>query len=84
MSGFIGMAIGNIKHQPGNGFMLGILLGPLGWILACSVSDIRPKCRSCLGVINDGAKICVNCGSDLKGNVLRYNYITKKEMYEKN
>jgi predicted amidophosphoribosyltransferase len=60
VSACIGRAIGSEKNSPEAGFMLGLLLGPLGWIIAFFV-DNRPKCPSCFGRIDSKATVCPHC-----------------------
>lgn len=60
--GLIGYAIGNTKGQPWGGFLFGMLLGPLGWLLTLVSGDVRPTCSECGGVIVEGARRCKNCG----------------------
>ena len=62
---FIGLLIGKNKERGCEGFFFGLLLGPLGWIITLLLSDDRPRCPECLGVVNDYAKKCKNCGADL-------------------
>lgn len=45
------------------GFLLGLLLGPLGVLLIFAVSDLRPKCPDCKSVLNAGARKCAKCGA---------------------
>ena len=61
----VGLLIGKPKERGCAGFCLGLLLGPLGWIITALLSDDRPRCPECLDVVNDYAKKCKNCGADL-------------------
>lgn len=62
---FIGLIIGKSKERGCAGFFLGLLLGPIGWIIVACLSDDRPRCPECLGIVNDYAKKCQNCGTEL-------------------
>jgi len=48
VGGGIGAAIGSAKDNGGSGFVLGALLGPIGWIIA-ALLDYPRKCPACLG-----------------------------------
>ena len=66
LTGAIGVAIG--KHKARSGVMsaiLGILLGPIGWLALAIGPDYRPQCPECRGVIVTGARRCQNCGIEL-------------------
>lgn len=67
IAGAIGALIGSSRARPASGYLLGLLAGPLGWILILLGPDERPKCPQCLGVIPFGAKKCMHCGSDIQG-----------------
>jgi len=61
----VGLLIGRARGRPLLGWILGLLLGPIGWITMAVLSDKRPKCPECLGVVVPGAKKCKSCGSTL-------------------
>lgn len=65
--GLIGAGIGSLKGNGLLGFLLSLLLGPLGWLLVLLASDKRRKCPHCAGPLGDGEKItrCKNCGQSL-------------------
>ena len=48
-------------------FFIGILLGPLGWIITLLLPEEGARCCECGGVIASGVKKCKHCGSDLYG-----------------
>jgi hypothetical protein len=57
----VGVIIGSRRNCMLFGFLVGLLLGPLGWVLAL-LSDNRQKCPDCLGRLPDGARRCQHCG----------------------
>ena len=61
----VGYGIGSIKGKPMNGAVMGLLFGPLAWLVMIFAPDSRPKCPFCRGSIVKGAVRCKNCGSDL-------------------
>ena len=56
---------GQLKGQPTLGFVLGLLLGPLGLLLVFAFEDVRPKCGQCKMAVPEGAKKCGHCGADI-------------------
>jgi hypothetical protein len=63
--GGIGAAIGARKARTGFGFVLGALVGPIGWLIVLIMPSNQPKCPACKGDVIKGATKCKNCGSDL-------------------
>jgi hypothetical protein len=61
--GLVGALCGKSKGQPGIGFILGALLGPIGWILSLLSGDVRPKCEACRQVVDPKATVCPHCRS---------------------
>jgi hypothetical protein len=59
----IGVLIGQSKGRAVDGLVLGVLLGPLGWLLIAVGPNKKPKCPDCGGVVVSGAKKCKNCGA---------------------
>ena len=47
------------------GFLVGLVLGPIGILLALVSGDQRPKCPYCQEHISKGAKVCPHCRSEL-------------------
>ena len=66
--GGIGWIIGNLKNQARAGFWLGVLFGPLGWLITALIPE-NPKrrCKYCLKGVPEGATKCWHCGSTLTG-----------------
>ena len=62
VSPVIGYAIGKTRNCPLVGALLGLLFGPLGWLLAF-LNDRREQCPQCRGRVPDGAVRCLHCGS---------------------
>ncbi len=65
----IGALIGkSCLGRPGDGAIVGGLLGPLGWLmLATCFSDTRKRCPACRGIVDPRASICPHCRSSLEG-----------------
>ena len=61
----VGYLIGKSKSRPTAGFIWGLLLGPIGWLIIAIGPDMGPKCPECKGDVVPGARKCKNCGSDL-------------------
>lgn len=57
------------KHYRGRelvGFLLGLILGPLGLLLIFAISDQRPKCPDCKSPVLPGARKCARCGGEIR------------------
>jgi ribosomal protein L40E len=66
-SGLIGAIIGTSNGRSAEGFLWGILLGPIGWIIvAVSPKAYGRKCPYCLAGIPREAVKCRHCGSNLR------------------
>ena len=60
----IGAAIGQKKSKALEGFVAGLLLGPIGliWII---VAKAKYRCPECQGAIEKGVAKCRHCGSEI-------------------
>lgn len=63
--GLLGVLIGRVKNRRLAGFVFGLLLGPLGWLIVLVGPNLYPKCPECGGVVVPNARKCKNCGSVL-------------------
>jgi hypothetical protein len=61
-----GVIAGMIGAEKGEGccaFVLGVLLGPIGIVIALLVKGNRKRCASCKELIHKDASACPKCGS---------------------
>jgi len=64
--GFIGgVFIGWKRNRWLLGPILGLLLGPLGWLLVARMRGRLRECPSCSRTIASGATTCRHCGADV-------------------
>ena len=61
----VGCLFGKLRAQLPGGIILAVLFGPFGWLLTLALSDRRPRCQECRGVVIPGASRCVHCGNAL-------------------
>jgi len=59
--GFIGALIGSTRENAGIGCILGLMCGPIGWLLAL-LADNRKKCPECQSPMAKDAIRCARCG----------------------
>jgi len=64
ISGIIGYAIGVSRNSARDGALLGLLFGPLGWLLEL-LNDDRPICPACCKRVAIDATKCRFCHSSL-------------------
>ncbi len=67
IGGLIGAAIGTKKNRALGGFVLGLILGPIGWLLVAVGPDLRekgPSCPHCGGEMALGKAVCRHCGRE--------------------
>lgn len=67
--GGISAWIGAQKDSAGAGFILGLLLGPIGILITALAIDQRQKCPACGDRINTAAAKCRSCGSRLRWGI---------------
>ena len=65
VGGLVGAAVGIGKGRPLGGFILGAIVGPVGWLLVATGPSMHPKCPACLGTVPKGARKCMHCGESL-------------------
>lgn len=61
----IGFFLGSTKGRSSEGLLLGLLLGPFGWIIVLLLPENGMRCPECRGVIVAGAGRCKNCATPL-------------------
>lgn len=59
--GAIGRYIGQFKGRADAGMWLGVLLGPIGWLLAALVLHFETQCPHCCSPIHPQARVCPRC-----------------------
>ncbi len=62
----IAAAIGVRKGEGGKAFILGLLIGPIGMLIAAVSRGNRVACRFCKEMINPEAIVFRHCGKDLE------------------
>ena len=70
VGGLVGAFIGERKGRAGQGAILGIILGPIGWLVVGLGPDYNQakdtkKCPFCAELVKPEAKVCKHCGRDL-------------------
>lgn len=60
--GVVGAYIAGNKCASTSGFLWGLILGPIGVVVACFL-DERPRCPRCKERVNPQAEICAHCRS---------------------
>lgn len=63
--GGVGAAIGSSRGQAAAGFLLGSLLGVIGWIIVLLLPREGKRCAECRGVLEQGARRCCHCGAEV-------------------
>lgn len=66
VSGLVGYLIGISKGRGELGGCLGLLLGPIGWVITICLSNVAQKCPHCGGGMPAGNfSRCRHCGQEL-------------------
>jgi uncharacterized membrane protein YeaQ/YmgE (transglycosylase-associated protein family) len=65
LSGFVGWCAGYLKGNTTAGLFLGLLLGPIGWLIVMVLPDRQLRCGQCCGVVSNEASRCRHCGERL-------------------
>ncbi|MEI6125375.1 MAG: hypothetical protein WCQ99_02370 [Pseudomonadota bacterium] len=63
--GLIAATIGSKKNEGGSALLFGLLLGPIGILLAILSSGYKPICPFCKETIKNNATVCKHCKKDL-------------------
>jgi hypothetical protein len=61
----VGYLIGKRKNNADGGLVLGLLLGPIGWLIAAVYTGNLRKCPFCSEDIKPDAKVCRYCGREV-------------------
>jgi hypothetical protein len=61
----IAMSIGAPKGESGKSFVVGLLLGPIGVLLAMASTGDRHPCPHCAEPVRTSAKVCPHCREKL-------------------
>ena len=69
--GIIAAMIGGRKGMGTSGFLIGVLLGPLGVLIAHFSKGDRKTCSSCKELVHKEAKVCPHCQRDFPVAVLK-------------
>jgi predicted RNA-binding Zn-ribbon protein involved in translation (DUF1610 family) len=62
VGGLVGYLAGQARGRVLDGVTLGVLLGPVGWLIMLCSRDVRLRCIDCGGLVVDGARKCQHCG----------------------
>ena len=66
LAALIGLLLGSGKGRSFMGFVLGLLLGPIGWVIVICLSNVKFKCPHCGGGMPSGNfTVCRHCGREL-------------------
>ena len=54
-----------VNGRVGSGILLGMLFGPLGWLIVFFLDDTRRRCPACHGIVPAEAAVCLHCRGSL-------------------
>ena len=65
--GVVGALIGKYKNAIARDTFLGLLLGPIGWVISLILpaQKPKPKCPACTKAVDAGDRHCRHCGAAL-------------------
>lgn len=63
VGGLVGLLAGRARGRESEGVKIGAVLGPIGWLIMLCSHDKRLRCIECGGVVVEGARKCLHCGS---------------------
>ena len=70
VGGIVGAAIASSKGgSSASGCIVGVLLGPIGWILIALTAGPSGRCPHCGGRIPKNVAVCSHCGRETKPGV---------------
>ncbi len=69
--GIVGAVIGAGKGEGCFGFIIGVMLGPLGILLAVFSKGDRVACPYCKELIHKDAVVCSHCQREIPGKSLK-------------
>jgi predicted amidophosphoribosyltransferase len=61
----VGALIGSAKGRVLAGFLWGLFLGPLGWLIIAVAGGSGKQCPACRSWIDKQASVCPKCGRDI-------------------
>lgn len=65
LSGLVGAACGQMRGKTAVGYSLGLLFGPIGWLIVWMGEDKRRHCGACREVVAPDATKCPHCAADI-------------------
>ena len=66
LCGIVAAVIGANKGAGGTGFLLGVLLGPFGILIALFMRGKQKTCPFCAELVKPDARLCKHCGGSLE------------------
>jgi len=78
--GIIGAMIGSSKGEGCFGFLICVLLGPLGLLIVIFMKGVRKTCPYCKELIHKDAMVCPKCQRDMPTPEKENGQKTKKQL----